>query len=242
MNQLPLLPILLVDEQPADPAQSRDLLWVGLDEQDRRYALKTVEPAAPLLPLTEWLCYHLCALAGIATPDFAIVTRLDGSLAFGSRWAENAREFSPARMSEVEFIQLITRTRGDIAAMFALDAFMPNPDRHAGNLLFVQFGPRMRALAFDWSRTRLFEPWPWPADCASAQVWRWLRSIGQDDGMAAHVAMSRIDVIDSDQIKAILQAAPEPWRDNLDLDAAAHWWQTHHETRTQAALQLLKMP
>lgn len=160
MSQLSLLPIRLVDEQPADRSQSKDLAWIGLDEQDRRYALKTREPGADYLPLTEWLCYHLCQHCGIPAPEFAVVVRLDGSSAFGSRWVDNAWQINPAATRADELLLRIDRARRDVSAMFAIDAFMPNENRHFGNMLFTHTGARTRALAFDWSRTQLFAPWP----------------------------------------------------------------------------------
>lgn len=239
MNQLPLLPIILVDEQPWDRAKSADLLAIGLDEQDRRYALKTVETTNPHLPLIEWLCYHLCNLAGIATPDFGIVTRLDKSLAFGSRWEETAKEFSPGKVSEAEFTTWLAKCRSDVSAMFALDAFMPNEDRHIGNMLFEQTGPRLRALAFDWSRTRLFTPWPWPAPSKSAVTWEWFKGLGLADAGAIDTHLQRISSITQLQVFDILQAAPHTWRDNLDIDAAAQWWHTNKDTRTMDARKVL---
>lgn len=240
MSQISLIPVVLVDEQPADKSKSKDLLWVGLDEQDRRYALKTVEPDHPYLPLTEWLCYHLCGLAGILTPDFAIVKRMDGSDAFGSRWEENAKEFSPAKVSEADFIIWLTRSQGDVSAMFALDAFMPNLDRHFGNMLFIQTGERMRALAFDWSRTRIFEPWPWLADCNSAIVWKWLTTNPNlTDLREVATRMKRIQSITGEQVESILLAAPELWRDNFDCAAAGEWWNSHRDQRAADSIELL---
>ncbi len=240
MSQLSLLPIQLVDEQPADRSESRDLLWIGLDEQDRRYALKTADPPTPHLPLIEWLCYHLCGLAGIITPEFAIVIRLDGSRVFGSRWAEGAQQFSPAKVSEPQLMAWLQTTRADIGGMFALDALMPNVDRHLGNILFHTVGPRLRALAFDWSRTHLFMPWPWPTGCASAQIWQWLRQVGHASQAAVDQRMQRLSDIDAEQVRAILMAAPEEWRDTLDIDAAAQWWKDNIEHRALGAKEILQ--
>lgn len=239
MNQLPLLPIILVDEQPWDRGKSADLLAIGLDEQDRRYALKTVEPSNPHLPLIEWLCYHLCNLAGIATPDFGIVTRLDKSLAFGSRWEESAKEFSPGKVTFPQFVGWLDQSKGDVAAMFALDAVMPNVDRHIGNMLFVQTGARLRALAFDWSRTRLFEPWPWPDNCKSALTWEWITSLSLADRDAVIERMERIKSITEKQVFDIMEAAPYAWRDSLDTQTAASWWSANKDSRTMQALKLL---
>lgn len=241
MSQMSLLPVVLVDEQPPEPGASKDLLWIGLDEQDRRYALKTVEPGHKLLPLTEWLCYHLCGLAGIITPDFAIVKRLDGTEAFGSRWEEGAKQFSPGKVSDAEFVVWLTRARSDVSAMFALDAFMPNDDRHLGNILFNQSGARLRALAFDWSRTYFFEPWPWQPTSKSAMVWQWLMQSNPPlaNPMETKARMDRIQAITGQQVESILEAAPELWRDNFDCAAAGRWWQSESFKRADLAIKLL---
>lgn len=241
MSQLSLLPIQLVDEQPADRQESRDLLWIGLDEQSRRYALKTVEPANPYLPLTEWLCYHLCGLAGIITPEFAVVIRIDGSKAFGSRWAEGALQFSPAKISQPQMESWLQRSQSDVGSMFALDAFMPNQDRHLGNILFQTIGNRFRALAFDWSRTLIFSPWPWPADSKSASVWAWLSMSNLADLAAVDLRFQRIKQISAGDVYKILDAAPIEWRDNMNIDAAAKWWQEHRESRSEDAGKLLQV-
>lgn len=237
--QIQLLPIQLVDEQPFDRTAGKDLLWTGTDEQDRRYALKTVEPGNPLLPLTEWLCYHLCSHAGILTPDFSVVTRLDGSLAFGSRWETDARQFSPSRVSDVQFRTWVNATRADIGAMIAFDAFMPNEDRHFANILFVDTGARLRALAFDWSRTKIFNPWPWPGSCKSWSSWNWLLTAKMDDMDAVQTRMTRLREITSDKIAMILGAAPPEWRHNFDVDATAIWWDANKAQRADDVIRLL---
>lgn len=239
MKQISLLPTILIDEQPADPEASKDLLFVGFDEQGRRYAIKTSEPKHPLLPLVEWLCYHLCNLIGIPTPDFAVVTRLDGSLAFGSRWEENAREFSPAKFTEAQLITWLKSSSQDVSGIFCMDAFMPNEDRHLGNFLFVQTGPRLRALAFDWSRTHLFEPWPWQSISNSQLVWHWLKSIGVANMDVAASRMDRLQGITSEQVLQIVHAAPDAWKDKIDISAISNWWQVNREKRAHDALELL---
>ncbi len=237
--QIQLLPVQLVDEQPFDRSRGKDLLWTGTDEQDRRYALKTVEPGNIHLPLTEWLCYHLCGHAGILTPDFSAVTRLDGSLAFGSRWESDARQFSPGRVSDAQFISWVNASRVDISGMIALDAFMPNEDRHFANILFVDTGARLRALAFDWSRTKIFHPWPWPSSCKSWNSWNWLLTFKMDDLAAVRSRMARVREITGDKIALILNAAPPEWRQNFDIDAAAIWWDANKAQRTEDAIRLL---
>jgi hypothetical protein len=238
--QISLIPVQLVDEQPVDRSIAKDLLWTGSDEQNRRYALKTVESGKELLPLTEWLCYHLCGVAGILTPEFSVVTRLDGTPAFGSRWESDARQFSPARVSDAQFTTWIAETKVDVSSMFALDAFMPNEDRHFGNILFVDTGARLRALAFDWSRTKIFSPWPWPLDCKSDHAWGWLCTAKLYDMPVIESKMARLRDVTGDKLLKILMAAPPLWRQNFDVDGAALWWDANKDHRIEQALKLLR--
>lgn len=240
MSQLSLLPIKLIDEQPADRTKSYDLAWIGFDEQDRRYALKTREPEAPLLPLIEWFCYHLCLQCGIPAPEFAVVVRLDGSRAFGSRWVENAWQFDPGSMDQTELEVKLDRARRDVSAMFAIDAFMPNTDRHFRNMLFSRAGARARALAFDWSRACLFEPWPWPPVCNSALAWAWLSRKKMTDSAAASRTLDRLQTISETEIRSILAFAPEEWSEGIDIDGTANWWRENKEQRAADAAELLK--
>lgn len=237
MHQISMFPVLLVDEYPADRTQSQDLMLIGIDGQNRRYALKTTDDA-PLLPLTEWVCYHLCRLCHIPTPEFAIVERLNGTLAFGSRWAEGAWQASPATASFDELIQRIADTKDNISAMFALDAFMPNEDRHLGNILFLD--ACASALAFDWSRTHLFHPWPWPPGCNSEQVWRWLQteSLTFPDSIAK--VLDRLQAISETQLAQIFDAAPPEWRAGFNVPAAVQWWQAHRHERARQATEILR--
>lgn len=240
MSQLSIFPIILVDEQPADRSKSRDLAWIGIDEQDRRYALKTPEPSNPSLPLIEWLCYHLCQHCGVPAPEFAVIVRIDGSRVFGSRWVEDAWQIDPASTPQHEIELRFARARRDISAMFAIDAFMPNEDRHLGNVLFSHSGRRARALAFDWSRTRLFEPWPWPAQCTSELVWRWLTGLKQTDPAAVQQTLDRLRALTETEIEHILSAAPAEWTQNINLTAQLAWWKDRrHERADQAQQQLL---
>jgi hypothetical protein len=244
LSQLSFMPVRLVDEQPKLVAPGVDgdqLQWIGLDEQDRRYALKTIEDHRHL-PITEWLCYNLCALAGIITPQFSVVIRLDGSEAFGSLWEQNAKQYSPGVVSHAELATWLARTQSDMAGMFALDAFLPNEDRHMRNVLFVDTGARLRALAFDWSKARLLEPWPWPADSKSSSTWGWmLDHVDRKTTLEATKArMDRICAITGAQVGQILNRAPMTWRQGLNVDALASDWDDLVQERSKAAIKLLE--
>lgn len=230
MSQFSLFPIKLLDEFPADPAQSRDLLFTAIDAQDRRYALKTREPGNPELPITEWMCYHLCELLGIPTPEFAVVERLDGTLAFGSRWELDATQFNKDEHSEAMFARWVEDSSKDISAIYALDAFLPNDDRHAGNFLF-RLGPRLRALAFDWSRAKLFLPWPWDADCNSAGNWNWITHLGLHRPDTIRQTLDTLCNIEPGKIEHILNQAPREWLDEARVQHLVEWWATSRHAR-----------
>ena len=234
-----LIPIKLVDEPPADKGLGRDIKYLGIDEQGVKYALKTVEPEAPLVPLIEWLCYNLCALAGIYAPDYFIVTRLEGSLAFASRWVEGSFCFSPAKNSEAQLITWLAECSDDVGNMFAIDATLPNQDRNFGNVLFLQTASRLRAMAIDWSRAFMFEPWPWPKKCISAVNWEWMDDNQLANLSAVNSRMARLKAITGDQIKQILEAAPQEWRKDIDVEAAAQFWEDIRDNRVESALKIL---
>lgn len=51
--------------------------------------------------------------------------------------------------------------------------------------------------------------------------------------------MERIKSITRTQVFDILKAAPDAWRDKLDIDAAATWWADNKDQRTMDALKVL---
>lgn len=239
--QLSLIPITLEHEEPHDPTSSADLKWVGWDTSGQRWALRTTGDPRPDAPMIEWFCYHLCQWCGVWQPEFGVVQRPNGELAFGSKWAENAWQYAPARTTQLQLESWLRDSNADISAMFVIDAFLPNDDRHSRNVLFEAAATRVRALAFDWSRARWFEPWPWDGASNSAQFLNWLKSAGLGpSSTAAYQCATRLKTLPSQTLKELLIAAPVAWRENMDIEAAAHWWARNAANRADAALgQLL---
>jgi hypothetical protein len=120
-------------------------------------------------------------------------------------------------------LQTVRDAADDITRMLVLDAFLPNDDRHASNVLFRRVGQRWRALAFDWSRARWFEPWPWGQHCNSAQFAGWLRTMGRLQPAAAQDCAHALQTIPTETVLESILAAPAPWRDNIDIDAVGDW-------------------
>ncbi|WP_375591579.1 HipA family kinase [Chitiniphilus eburneus] len=242
--QRSLFPVQLANEEPANLGTA-DLKYIGHDNQGRRYALKTLDDH-PLLPLTEWLCYQLCAAAALPTPPFDVVKRLDGTLAFGSRWLDEIVQFNPGKMSNIEFYNLIGEAKLSISAAYTLDAFLPNQDRHWGNFLFERVGTRVNALLFDWSKTFIlddrtpFQPWAWPINCLSDRCLKQFKEMGRFDLPAANRTLNRINSIPPSAIGQIVAAAPEEWRTNVDEQHIMQWWSDHAGQRCLDTAALLR--
>ena len=81
--QSSLIPIKIIQQTPANLG-SADLKFIGLADDSHQYALKRLADHH-LLPITEWVGYHLSRVVGLATPDFAPVWLDDRTPAFGSR-------------------------------------------------------------------------------------------------------------------------------------------------------------
>lgn len=95
MGQQPIFRIKIIAEE-INETGTADLKLIGHGDDSHKYALKTTDDH-PLLPITEWVSYHLCRAIGIPTPDFFIVDRSNGTQAFGSRFETNADQFAPSQ-------------------------------------------------------------------------------------------------------------------------------------------------
>lgn len=240
--QTSLWPVPLVHVEPRSRDESADLWATGEDHAGHRWALRSTRGNRRDAPLIEWFCYRLCDALRIAQPGYAVCQTPDGELVFGSRWEEDAWQFMPQRHTTLELEARMREAAQDIASMLVVDAFLPNDDRHVCNILFRRIGQRWRALAFDWSRARWFEPWPWENDCNSEQVVLWLRSLGLLDDQAARRCAQAIESLGASVVLDALMTAPEPWRDNFDPRAAGDWWQQNAAARARKALSILGLP
>ena len=132
-QQTTLFPTELVHEEPY-LAGTKHLSRIGWDIANSKYAIKS-EKDGQLLPLMEWIGYHLCRFCSIPTPNFEIVRCVDGSLAFGVQWVENVIELGGAPSTKA--LAVLKAHYSQISAILTLDRFMPNIDRHAGNFFEV---------------------------------------------------------------------------------------------------------
>ena len=148
MNQTSFFPVQIAHQEPYG-GNTNDLKVVGYTKDRIKYAVKR-ESDASALPIAEWIGHHLCQLAGVATPEFAVVECVGGEIAFGSRWEESALQISDAMPTQDRLLHVSQHSTA-ISRVHAVDRVYANPDRHAGNFLFVIRAGLDLCLAFDFS-------------------------------------------------------------------------------------------
>ena len=194
--------------------KTKDLKCVGYTQDKVRWAIKR-ETDKPGVPLAEWIGYHLCKHANVPTPDFSIVECPDGTLAFGSRWEQQFEQIGSAT-SEARKIELLTDHALEISSIHGVDLVTVNPDRHAGNFLFVPRADSTVCLAFDFSQAYPTHTHPFGSklpNCATMTIVIDVLKIylGKFDSMRASQTAHHIRSMPQVDFKAIIDSAPTEW-------------------------------
>jgi hypothetical protein len=237
--QSSLIPIKIIQQTPANLG-SADLKFIGLADDSHQYALKRLADHH-LLPITEWVGYHLSRVVGLATPDFAPVWLDDRTPAFGSR-LELVQQLglppSPIQIAKYFGPDLRTATE----PIFAIDAFLPNDDRHARNFLWRETATGLVPLAFDFSRAWLigglpFGKFPLTENHATIQMWTYLKTVFSYT--RPNASMAKIGELPDDWLEKVVQRAPPQWVDGFDMEPTIKFWKTQRQGRCKAALEML---
>jgi hypothetical protein len=245
MAQQPIFTINILAEEPPQ-TQTADLKIIGHGDDSHKYAIKTIEDN-PLLPITEWFCHHLCRAVGIATPDFFAVYRQNGTIAFGSRFELNAEQFNPASNKEPALAMLERLFGSDqrrISAIFGVDFFLPNDDRHLGNFLFRESGRRLTPLAFDFSRSWLVLGLPfgkdaWGNDSKSALMYKLLVDRNYISKPEILIILDKIEQLPNDFAQKVIESAPTSWLLSFDKRATINYWENNRKDRINIARSLI---
>jgi hypothetical protein len=206
-------------------------------------AISTLKRLAdhPLLPISEWVGYHLSRAIGLATPDFATVWLDEHTPAFGSRLELVQQLGLPPSL-----IQIAKYFGPDLRAatepIFAVDAFLPNDDRHATNFLWRDTAAGLVPLAFDFSRAWLtgglpFGKFPLGENDHTIQMWQYLKSTFSY--ARPEVAMRKIVELPDDWLEMVLASAPPQWLDGFDIKPTIDFWKIQRSARCNAALGML---
>lgn len=237
-QQINLFPIELVHEEPYHGG-TKHLSRVGWDLANSKFAIKS-ERDGTLLPLTEWISYHLCRFCSIPTPDFEIVRCVDGSLAFGVRWVHDATQIDEL-MPVPQALSILSTQYNQISAILTLDRFLPNIDRHVGNFFFVTREGTQLVLSFDYSLAgaRIYEApksshpfgaWPLPPDCNTNKLIKCLPGKQVDPKITTRVNNALANITRQD-FENILNGAPDEWFTIVDRAGLMHWWDNESTKR-----------
>lgn len=212
-----------------------DLKCVVRGDDGRDYAAKRVQDGA-LIPISEWVGYHLWRACGLLTPDFAVLYYEDDSPpAFGSQI-----ELLGQQIKKDPDTYTIAGFFGPhlpaLSLSYPLDAFYINPDRHGRNFIKRPTLTAPELLCFDYSRA-------WAADrppcgneasmhaCNSAAWWSFF--VQHMHARADTAALEAATQLDAQWLRAVLDKAPQEWRAQFDAPAALNFW--HHQRTARAA-------
>jgi len=237
MTQTSLFPVKLVHEEAT--GGTRDLRLVGYCANQVKYAVKR-ESDGPMLPLAEWIGHKLSAFCGIPTPEFDIVVCMDGELAFGSRWDSSATQI---KVFDSAAHELLSTHSSAISKIFGLDFFLPNPDRHLGNFLFLP-NATPGCLSFDFSLSSVrnglpFGSHPMAPNVKTNLILRefLIKKLNKFDKHRYNDALIAVQGVSSLQIESILNAAPVQWFTKVSKEQIVEWWESSKGTRIKQVVK-----
>jgi len=194
--------------------KTKDLKCVGYTQDKVRWAVKR-ETDKPGVPLAEWIAHHLCRYASIPTPEFSIVECPNGELAFGSRWEQQFEQIGNAT-PQARVIELLTDHAAEISAIHGVDIATVNPDRHAGNFLFVPRADSTLCLAFDFSQAYPTHSHPFGTPLPACSTLKIIVDVlqnflGKFDHTLASTTLARVKTMPRDEFKNVIDSAPPEW-------------------------------
>ena len=164
-EDLMMLPLDAVIEYPSSDETALDTSGEAEVSNGLRYHIKGDQKGRTVCA-SEWLCTKIAEETGIASPQSALIRRLDGSLVFGSQRISGVADkivtltflTTPSQLSDLQTPPTLRRILSEI---YAYDLFINNLDRHLGNYLSADVSGYRRLYAMDYSRALFFQ---WPFD------------------------------------------------------------------------------
>src|SRR5688572_25381694 len=136
---MPRASLFEIDTLLEDPSNlnSADAEYVVTASDSMDYVVKT-QKRHPAIPASEWICHRLAEECGVPTPQFAIIRLRDGTAGFGSQWDSSIVANLDVINSVVITIPGIPNLAPIFSAIYVLDLFVFNVDRHINNYFFVR--------------------------------------------------------------------------------------------------------
>ncbi|MCJ2044417.1 hypothetical protein MKK58_07700 [Methylobacterium sp. J-078] len=200
-------------------------------DDNHRYHIKG-DIDGKLIRASEWICTHIAEEVGIAAPTPMVIRRLDGSLVFGSRRISGVAEDIATRayLAQPSNTNLGAPPIGLkplLSAVYALDQFINNDDRHPGNYLSTDDQGTRRLYTFDFSRA-MFWDWPWAGflrvDSNTVVVGRLLRMLHGFDHITATTTLDRIEGLPLAAVEGFVNRMPEGWLPAQQRDEFLEFW------------------
>ena len=213
-----------------------DSATLGLDGMDLKrvahcddgydYAMKRLEDH-PSLPISEWVSYCLFKACGLLVPDYAVLRRVGLPPAFGSRLATGSTQIQKTPDS-YQITTYFSGHHNELGAIYPVDAFLPNPDRHGRNFLKREAALGESLIAFDFSRAWVMSGLPFGdegslTDSRTAQWWKYF--VQYLKIKADYTALDKIiNQLDDNWLSTVIKLAPSEWVLNIDMDKANEFW------------------
>ena len=205
---------------------------VGEDSEGNEYVLKK----DPAIGVAEFVGAHVCKALQVrhATPAVVACPTMQGlQLWFGSVMEHNLEEFDRSNAEEWASIIPGLSNPEIFSTILAVDLFLGNDDRHAGNWLF-QRNPSDRSstlIAMDFSNAWPVNRPPWhPHRHPSGHTWsivgHWERMGVNFDQALFRSTCARIACLDAAWLSNVLDAVAPDWLNPEARAAMLDWWAT----------------
>jgi hypothetical protein len=239
MTQASLFPVNIVHK--VDPSlagvDGADLKWLAQGDDGHTYAMKTLNEH-PALPMTEWVCYRLWKDCGLFVPDCAALHEPGQPPAFGSRFEQNALQLQH-NPNAYTIAALFASHLREIGAIYPMDAFITNNDRHGRNLLVRQTVMGNVLLSIDFSRAAMVMGKPFGKQtllqkpCNTLDWWRYFRD--QMHASADLRALQSAAALPMNWLEQVVDQAPPEWSASIDRDKLFWFWKKRRTSRVKFA-------
>jgi hypothetical protein len=174
-----------------------------------------------------------------------VIELQNGDIVFGSRRIAGVADAAIT----TAFLTTTTLSNADgaprvlqelLSAIYALDMFVFNDDRHLGNYLSVDDNGTRRLYTFDFSRA-LFWHWPWPSfpppNCNTRRWGSLLRRLHGFDAHAATVILDRMERLATARLQGFIASMPPDWLPASVRVEFVDWWSNGGRTARLEALR-----
>jgi hypothetical protein len=233
-QQIPLFARKALIEFPPSKDTADSLGEVVADDQ-HRYFIKG-DAHGRRVRASEWICTAIAEEVHFGAPTPMVIIRQDGTTVFGSRKIAGVNDelvthaflTDPTGLNSGQQNSNLGRL---VSAIYALDMFLFNDDRHFGNYLSVDDAGTRRLYTFDFSRA-LF--WNWPFEgfpnavnglvCNTRKYGAQLRNLHGWHLEEALIVLDRLASVDSNTVEGFVNRMPPEWLPDDELVPFLAWW------------------